>query len=82
MEMWILPEYHNIVVHNFGKSHFLIENTTHGIYCDHLQRELVYTDEQMNQRWAKPLHDLLRKILRSRNELEALGVTSLSHENG
>lgn len=77
-EMGILPEYHNIMIHDFWKSYFRFENATHGICCAHLQRELVYADEQMKQTWAKPLHDLLGEILHRRKELEVLGATSFA----
>ena len=77
-EMGILPEYHNIMIHDFWKSYFRIEAATHGICCAHLQRELVYADEQMKQSWAKPLHNLLSEILHRRKELEALGETGFA----
>lgn len=80
MELGILPEYHNIMIHDFWKSYFRFENATHGICCAHLQRELVYADEQMKQSWAKPLHDLLSEILHRRKELEAQGGTAFSEE--
>lgn len=80
MEMGILPEYHNIMIHDFWKSYFRIEAATHGICCAHLQRELVYADEQMKQSWSKPLHDLLNEILYRRKELEAQGMTAFSAE--
>jgi len=47
--MGILPEYHNIMIHDFWQSYFRSENATHGICCAHLQRELVYADEQVKQ---------------------------------
>ena len=80
MELGILPEYHNIMIHDFWKSYFRFENATHGICCAHLQRELVYADEQMKQSWAKPVHDLLSEILYRRKDLEALGMTAFSTE--
>lgn len=79
-EMGILPEYHNIMIHDFWKSYFRIETATHGICCAHLQRELVYADEQLKQSWAKPLHDLLSEILHRRKELEALGATGFAQD--
>lgn len=80
MEMGILPEFHNIVVHDFWKSYFRFNGASHGICCAHLQRELVYADEQMKQSWAKPLHDLLGEILHRRKELEAVGLTGFTQE--
>ena len=79
-EMGILPEYHNIMIHDFWRSYFRFEHATHGICCAHLQRELVYADEQMKQSWARPLHNLLGEILHRRKELEALGETSFASD--
>lgn len=80
MEMGILPEYRNIMIHDFWKSYFRMEAATHGICCAHLQRELVYAEEQMKQSWAKPLYDLLGEMLHRRKELEALGIKGFSWE--
>jgi len=80
-EMGVLPEFHNIVIHDFWASYFRFENVTHGICCAHLQRELVFADEQMKQSWAKPLHDLLSEILARRKELQSLGDRGFSEKD-
>lgn len=74
-DMGILPDYQNIMVHDFWKSYFRFDKATHGICCAHLQRELVYAKEQMQQNWAQKLHDLLGRILHRRNILHKNGAT-------
>ena len=48
-EIAILPEYRNIMVHDFWKSYFKYDKATQGIYNAHLLRELIYADEQLKQ---------------------------------
>lgn len=79
-EMAILPEYRNIVVHDFWKSYFKYDKATHGICNAHLLRELIYADEQLKQSWAKPLHDLLLEMLHQQKVLKEQGADCFPEE--
>ena len=70
LEMGVLSQYGGTVVHDFWNPYLRFEDVLHSICCAHLQRELVYADEQMDQSWAKPLHDLLNEILHRRKQLQ------------
>lgn len=74
-EKAILPEYRNIVLHDFWKSNFKYDKATHGICNAHLLRELIYEDEQLKQSWAKSMHDLLLEILHRQQVLKKQSET-------
>lgn len=79
-EMAILPEYRNIMVHDFWKSYFKYDKATHGICNAHLLRELVYADEQLKQSWAKSLHDLLLEMSHQQKVLKEQGADCFPEE--
>ena len=79
-EIAILPEYRNIMVHDFWKSYFKYDKATHGICNAHLLRELIYADEQMKQSWAKSMHDLLLEILHQQQVLKEQSETCFPEE--
>lgn len=79
-EIAILPEYRNIIVHDFWKSYFKYDKATHGICNAHLLRELIYADEQLKQGWAKSLHELLLEMLHQQKILKEQGADQFPEE--
>jgi len=60
-EMNILPQYRGIAVHDFWKTYFKYD-CKHALCNAHLLRELIFINEQYEQRWAQDMIDLLLKI--------------------
>lgn len=74
-EMGILPNYHNLMLHDFWRSYLLYDEAQHAFCVAHILRELIYEQENSSQEWAGHLKDLLVEILHKRHELEQMKKT-------
>lgn len=68
LNMGILEGYTGKVVHDFWKSYYHFELCEHYLCNAHLLRELEYVAEELKQRWARKMYDVLieAKKLRAR----------------
>ena len=58
-EMAILPDYKGVLVHDFYRAYYKY-NCRHAYCGSHLIRELIFSEEQEEQNWAKKLRILLQ----------------------
>jgi transposase len=63
----ILEGYKGTVIHDCLSSYFQYE-LSHGLCNAHLLREMKYVSEEMGQRWASEMSELLRKGLMEKTE--------------
>ena len=78
--MGVLPEFTGVAVHDFWSSYKKFKNMLHAMCCQHLERELVYTEETGKQQWAGKLRKLLQEMCHAKNLLTADGRTSFTDE--
>ena len=79
--MGVLPEFTGVAVHDFWSSYKKFKGMLHAMCCQHLERELVFTEEIGNQKWAGKLRKLLQGMCHSKNLLSAEGRTSFPKED-
>ena len=56
----ILESFCGRLVHDCWRAYFLLKNCKHSLCNPHLLRELVFAEEQLQQRWATKMNQLLR----------------------
>lgn len=57
--MGLLPRYRHLLIHDCLGAYFSYPDCLHGLCNAHLQRELTYLHEQLDQQWAGKLISLL-----------------------
>jgi transposase len=57
--MGMLPRFENLLIHDCLGAYFTFENCLHGLCNAHLQRELTYLHEELDQSWAGEMIELL-----------------------
>lgn len=75
----ILPNFKGTAVHDGWKPYMSFE-CRHGLCNSHHLRELIFIEEQFEQKWAKKMADLLRKINVSVRETKVNGNAALKPE--
>jgi transposase len=74
----ILPNYKNILIHDFWSSYNNYDNITHS-YCNaHIIRELQAQIDTYNYQWAKDMQNLLKRINKNVNEQKQKQKKSLN----
>ncbi len=77
-EMGVLPRFNGILMHDFYKP-YLKYNCDHSFCGSHLIRELIFSEEQEEQHWAKKMKQLLQvsNYLRNKKRLSPDRVNRL-----
>lgn len=57
--MGLHPRFKNLLIHDCLGAYFTFKDCLHGLCNAHLQRELTYLHEELNQSWAGELIELL-----------------------
>ena len=57
--MGLLPRFKNLLIHDCLGAYFTFTDCQHGLCNAHLQRELTYLHEELDQSWAREMIDLL-----------------------
>ena len=57
--MGLLPRFKNLLIHDCLGAYFTFSECRHGLCNAHLQRELTYLHEELDQSWAAEMIDLL-----------------------
>jgi len=50
--MDLIPRYQGLLMHDCLSAYFTFDNCRHGLCNAHLQRELIYLYEELDQSWA------------------------------
>ena len=79
-EMGVLPGYTGIMVHDCWSPYFKLEEATHALCGAHFARELVYAHENMGQKWADMMKNLLFRMLADKQHLSKLGEDHFTPE--
>lgn len=77
----IIPRYGGAIIHDCWSSYFSYQDCSHGLCGSHLLRELTFTVEANNYRWAKNMKRLLQEtcIKVSKNEDKKLSEKELAN---
>jgi len=67
VRMDLLPHYRGTLVHDCLGGYFKFKECLHSLCNAHLQRELIYIDEEMQQSWAG---DMIRLLLKAKLLIE------------
>ena len=59
--MDLIPRYQGLLMHDCLSAYFTFDNCRHGLCNAHLQRELIYLYEELDQSWAAIMLELLLK---------------------
>ena len=59
--MGLLPHFGNVLIHDSLGAYFTFTNCSHGLCNAHIQRELTYLHEELDQSWAGELIELMLK---------------------
>jgi len=85
--MGILPDYQGLLIHDCLPAYFTFTDCLHGLCNAHLQRELTYLHEQLDQQWAAKMITLLleakdlsqRELAREEGSRRVIGPVQLSN---
>ena len=69
----ILPGYGGRAIHDFLPAYFKATRADHGFCGAHLERELTYLHEQMDQKWASEMIALMLKAKKLRDRHDRAG---------
>jgi len=77
----IIPRYGGAIIHDCWSSYFSYQECSHGLCGSHLLRELTFTVEANDYRWAKNMKRLLQETCRkvSKNEDKKLSEQELAN---
>ena len=70
----IIPDYGGNIVHDCWASYFSYDKVRHGLCGAHILRELKYTEDSMNYKWATNLKKLLSDTAKEVAENSKTGV--------
>ncbi len=73
----ILPNFDGCAIHDHLKSYFRY-TCEHSLCNAHHIRELIYSEEQFDQKWARKMHDLLIEIKDAVEKRKELGYVELT----
>lgn len=59
VELGLLEQFRGRLVHDFWPAYFRAKNCTHALCNPHLMRELVFSEEELNQSWAAKMKKFL-----------------------
>jgi len=84
--MGLLPRFKNLLIHDCLGAYFTYEQCRHGLCNAHLQRELIYLHEELDQSWAEEMISLLleaknlaeRELTREKDTLRLIGKGRLT----
>lgn len=75
--MGVLPKFKGRAIHDHWKPYYTYKGCSHGLCNAHHLRELTFVHEQMGQKWARLMKDLLLRIKSDVDAAKAASLTSL-----